>query len=83
MDKHFAPDVVIEAIKNSIATRNNDEIYAATVLAATQRPKNIRDKARITDAPEVYTDRNGNKRVRWLKKPDGQNKNPKINGRDM
>ena len=50
MDKHFAPDVVIEAIKNSLATRNNDEIYAATVLAATQRPKNIRQKARITDA---------------------------------
>ena len=83
MDKHFAPDVVIEAIKNSLATRNNDEIYAATVLAATQRPKNIRAKARITDAPEVYTDRRGTKRVRWMKKPNGQNKNPKINGRDM
>lgn len=83
VDKHFAPDVVFEAIKNSIATRNNDEIYAATVLAATQRPKNIRDKIRITDAPEIYTDRRGNKRVRWQKTASGQNKNPKLNGRDM
>ena len=70
----------MEAIRNSIRSRNNDEIYAATVLAALQRPKFEKGlkKVDVEDAPEVYTDRHGNKRVRWLKDASGKNLNPKI-----
>jgi len=76
VDKHFAPDVVIEAIGNSLASTDANERRAAIVLAATQRPKKIRGKASIRDAPQVYTDASGNNRVRFLTDSYGNNKNP-------
>ena len=65
VDKHFAPDVVIEAIGNSLASTDGDERRAAIVLAATQRPNPISKKAKLSDAPEVYTDASGKPRVRY------------------
>jgi len=83
VDKHFAPDDVIEAIENSLASVNANEREAAIVLAATQRPKPIGNKAYIKDAPEVYTDASGHPRVRFLIDSHGNIKNPKINKKDM
>ena len=83
VDKHFAPDDVIEAIENSLASVNANEREAAIVLAATQRPKPIGNKAYIKDAPEVYTDASGKPRVRYLTDYAGNIKNPKINTKDM
>ena len=83
VDKHFAPDDVIEAIENSLASVNANEREAAIVLAATQRPKPIGNKAYIKDAPEVYTDASGKPRVRYLTDYAGNIKNPKINKKDM
>jgi len=83
VDKHFAPDDVIEAIENSLASVNANEREAAIVLAATQRPKPIGNKAYIKDAPEVYTDASGKPRVRYSTDYAGNIKNPKINTKDM
>jgi len=83
VDKHFAPDDVIEAIENSLASVNANEREAAIVLAATQRPKPIGNKANIKDAPEVYTDASGKPRVRYSTDYAGNIKNPKINTKDM
>ena len=83
VDKHFAPDDVIEAIENSLASVNANEREAAIVLAATQRPKPIGNKAYIKDAPEVYTDASGKPRVRYSTDSSGNIANPKINGKDM
>ena len=83
VDKHFAPDVVIEAIGNSLASTYDDERRAAIVLAATQRPNPISKKAKLSDAPEVYTDASGKPRVRYSTDSSGNIANPKINGKDM
>ena len=83
VDKHFAPDVVIEAIGNSLASTDDDERRAAIVLAATQRPNPISKKAKLSDAPEVYTDASGKPRVRYSTDSSGNIANPKINGKDM
>jgi len=83
VDKHFAPDDVIEAIENSLASVNANEREAAIVLAATQRPKPIGNKAYIKDAPEIYTDASGKPRVRYSTDYAGNIKNPKINTKDM